>query len=106
MARSWQVLGSLPVAVAVFAALGIDDSYALAHLLHQGHIIPPAVIVIAGKIARGAARLAGHSAKVVPNTGRATLLVPRALNLVAGSGDSPDKRGLIVHFWFLTDQIA
>ena len=27
---------ALPVAVAVFATLGIDDGYALAHLLHQG----------------------------------------------------------------------
>src|SRR5262249_4834250 len=58
--------------------------------LHQRHVLFVAMVVVVGDIARGAvAYLARRMCVGVPDGGPLSVLVPRALDLIRRSGDTP-----------------
>ena len=60
--------------------------------LHQGHILRPAVVAVAGHIAGVAVvGLAGGMGEIVPDAGALAVFIPAALALIGGAGNAPDK---------------
>ena len=68
-------------------AIGLE-----AELLHEGDVVAPEVIVIAGHVADGAVPdPAGRPAEPVPDGFAASVPVGRALDLISGGGGAPDE---------------
>ena len=88
-------------ALLVYGAVPVGDNPGPAHgeavgldavLLHQGHILCPAVVAVAGHVAGIAVEdVAGHMGKIIPDIGSLSVFIPGTLALVGGAGYAPQE---------------
>ena len=83
----------MPVAFGVYPGPGNRESISLeAHLLHDGDVVPPAVIGVGGRVAGIAPfDLSGGVGENVPNAFSPAVLSHGALNLIRGGSGAPNK---------------